>query len=281
MKRAIILLLLFFFQHIAFGQAIPYGDNPKAGKYINVGDAKLYYEVYGSGKPLLLLHGDTFGYISEFDQYIPLLAKHFKVIAAGMRGHGKSEIGTQKYSYQLFAEDAMAILKQERVDSVAVVGFSAGAITTYYLAAYHPEIVKMAVAMGGAIDTSGYRAGAIDGLRKYTGDDYEKMLPDLVQARKKLMPTPNSYNELIERLKDSWLQPVYVEEEKVKGIKCPVLTVGGDRDEYMQTEEFVRIYKLIPNSQLAIIPNCNHVGLIFNSKMFSSVVLPFLFDKKL
>ena len=100
-----------------------HGNNPKTGKYINVGDAKLYYEVYGSGRPLLMLHGDTFGYISEFDQYIPLLAKHYKVIAAGMRGHGKSEIGTKKYSYKLFAEDALAILKQEKVDSATVVGF--------------------------------------------------------------------------------------------------------------------------------------------------------------
>lgn len=279
MKKAFLLFALLIVGQISFGQTIPYGNNPKAGKYINVGDAKLYYEVYGSGRPLLLLHGDTLGYISEFDQYIPLLAKHFRVIAIAMRGHGKSEIGTKEYSYKLFAEDALAILKKENVDSVTVVGFSAGAITTYYLAAYYPEKVKKAVAMGGAIDTSGYRPGVIEELKKYTGDDFKKMLPDLVKSRKKLMPKPNSYNELIEKLKTSWLQPVYVEKEKVAAIKCSVLTVAGDRDDYMQTEEFVRIYKLIPNSQLAIIPNCSHVGLILDAKMFSAVVMPFLIGK--
>jgi pimeloyl-ACP methyl ester carboxylesterase len=274
-----LLLLVFFFGQSAISQVVPYGDNPQAGKFIIVGHARLYYEVYGSGQPLLLLHGDTFGYISEFDKYIPLLEKHFKVIVPAMRGHGKSEIGTKKYSYQLFAEDALAILKQEAVDSAVVLGFSAGATTAYYLAAYYPEKVKKIVAMGGAVDTSSYRAGTIDELRKNTGDDYEKMLPELVNARKQLMPKPNSYNELIEKLKDSWLQPVYVKKEKLKNIKCPVLTVGGDRDDYMPVEKFVRIYNLIPNSQLAIIPNCGHVGLIIYPEMISMIVLPFLLEK--
>jgi pimeloyl-ACP methyl ester carboxylesterase len=118
MTRLLFLFLPFIFQQSANSQLVPYGDNSKAGKYITVSDAKLYYEVYGSGQPLLLLHGDTFGYISEFDQYIPLLAKQFKVIVPALRGHGKSDIGKKKFSYQLFAEDAAAILKQERANSV-------------------------------------------------------------------------------------------------------------------------------------------------------------------
>lgn len=279
MKQATFLLILFFSGYTSIGQIVPYGNNPLTGKYINVGDARLYYEVYGSGTPLLLLHGDTFGYISEFDQYIPLLAKYYKVIAPGMRGHGKSEIGTKKYSYKLFAEDAVAILKQEKADTAFVVGFSAGAITAYYLAAYYPERVKKVVAMGGAIDNSGYRSGVLEELKKYNGDDYEKMLPVLVKSRKELMPKQNSYNELIEKLKDSWLQPVYIEKEKAETIKCAVLTVAGDRDEYLPAEEFLRIYKTIPGSELAIIPNCNHVGLILDTAMFSSIIIPFLVRK--
>ena len=66
---------------------------------------------------------------------------------------------------------------------------------------------------------------------------------------------------------------------KLKNIKCPVLTIGGDRDDYMPVEKFVRIYHLIPNSQLAIIPNCNHVGLILYPEMLSMTVIPFLLKK--
>lgn len=280
MHKPVFLFSLLFFGQVGICQTIPYGNNPKAGKYVKVEDAKLYYEVYGAGRPLLLLHGDTFGYIAEFEQYIPLLARHFKVIAPGMRGHGKSELGTKKYSYKLFAEDALAVLRQEKIDSVTIVGFSAGAITAYYLAAYHPEQVKKVVAMAGALDSTAYRKEVWQQFKtRYTGDDFEKMLPELVKARKALMPKPNSYNELIEKLRDSWNEPVYVEKEIAAAIKCPLLTVAGDRDEYFKTESFVAIHNLIPYSQLAIIPNCNHVCLILYPEMFSTLVMPFLLQK--
>jgi pimeloyl-ACP methyl ester carboxylesterase len=190
MKKISVTIALGLLCCITFGQNIPYGDNPVAGRYLNVGDAKLYYEVYGIGSPILLLHGDTFGYIDEFSEYIPLLAKHFRVIAVGMRGHGKSELGTKPYSYKLFAEDAVSILKNETKDSVTVVGFSAGAITAYYLTAYYPEKVKKTVVLAGLLDSTGYRPTALEELKHLTGDDCEKMLPDLVKSRKALMPDP-------------------------------------------------------------------------------------------
>ncbi len=273
------LAILFFMAQSAFCQTVPYGNNPKAGKFIQVKDAHLYYEVYGSGEPLLLLHGDTFGYISEFEQYIPLLEKHFKVIIPALRGHGKSELGSKPYSYQLFAEDALAILNKEKVDSAIVVGFSAGATTAYYLTAHYPGRVKKTVAMGGAIGSMSLRDGILQKLQTNTGDDYEKMLPALVKERKKLMPKPDSYNELIEKLKASWLQTNYIEREKLQAIQSPVLTIGGDRDDYMRAEAFVEIQQLIPKSSLAIIPNRNHVGLILDPQMFSNVVIPFLLKK--
>jgi len=278
MKKTLLTITLGLLCCLVFGQNIPYGNNAVTGKYLNVGDAKLYYEVYGTGSPLLLLHGDTFGYIDEFTEYIPLLAKHFKVIAIGMRGHGKSEIGTKTYSYKLFAEDAVSILKNETKDSVTVVGFSAGAITAYYLTAYYPEKVKKTVVLGGLLDSSGYRLTALEELKHLTGDDCEKMLPDLVKSRKALMPEPNRYNDLIDKLRESWLQPVYVDKEKAAAIKSPVLIIGGDRDDYIKTEEFVRIYKIIPKSQLSIIPNCGHVELIMNPTIFANIVMPFLIN---
>lgn len=276
MKGFLLFTLFLFFRQSVSSQVINYGNNPQAGKYIRVEDATLYYEVYGTGKPLLLLHGDTFGYISEFEQYIPILAKKFKVIIPAMRGHGKSEIGIKKYSYKLFARDVLAILHKEGIDKVAVMGFSAGATTACYLAAHYPESIKKAVVLAGAIDTSSYKPGILADLINTTGDEYEQMLPELVKERKKLMPKPNSYNELIQKLKEAWLQPVYVEEVKLKEVKCPVLIVGGDRDEYMAVESFVRIQQLIPASQLAILPNCNHVGLLFYPEMVNLMVLPFL-----
>lgn len=276
MKRILFLLAFFILGCWVMAQTIPYGNNPATGKYLDVGDTKLYYEVYGAGKPLLLLHGDTFGYISEFDQYIPLLASHFRVIAVGMRGHGKSEIGKAAFSYALFAKDAVAVLNNETKDSATVVGFSAGATTAYYLAAYYTGKIKRVVAMAGALDKTNYRIGKIEEMKKLTGDDYEKMLPELVNERKALMPKPNSYNELIEALKISWLQPIYINKGKAAAIKCPVLIVAGDKDNYQPVESFVKVYRLIPGAQLAIIPGYSHVDLIRDPKMFSAIIMPFL-----
>src|SRR5688572_8741711 len=81
---------------------IPYGNNPAAGKYLQVDDAKIYYEVYGQGPPLLLLHGDFYGSIGEFEQYYPMLSKNFTVIAVGRRGHAQSEMGKQPFTVKLF-----------------------------------------------------------------------------------------------------------------------------------------------------------------------------------
>ena len=105
------------------------------------------------------------------------------------------------------------------------------------------------------------------------------MMPDFVKSRKALMPEPKKFNDFINKLKESWLQPIYVDKEKAAGIKCPVLIIGGDRDNYIKTEEFLRIYKIIPNSQLAIIPKCGHVGLILNPTMLTNIVIPFLTKK--
>ncbi|MEM9650200.1 MAG: alpha/beta hydrolase [Bacteroidota bacterium] len=276
MKGIAILLNLLLVSITSNAQSIPYGNNPAAGKYIETVTAKLYYETYGSGTPLLLLHGDTFGYIDEFAQYIPLLAENFKVIAVGMRGHGKSELGTNILSYKLFAEDAIAILKKEQHETALVMGFSAGAITAYYLAANFPDTVEKVVALGGMTDSSGYFPASFEQLRTLTAEDCEKLLPDLVAARKALMPRTHTYEELIEALRASWLLPTYMDREKVASIKCPVLNIGGDSDHYIDPVGLADTHNTIPKSQLAIIPNCGHVGLIMKPDMIKTLVIPFL-----
>src|SRR5688500_7805705 len=80
--------------------AIPYGANPKAGQYANAGDAKIYYEVYGKGKPIVVLHGGIFGSTYEMHQFIDSLKKTHQVIAVSTRGHGKSELGTDSITYE-------------------------------------------------------------------------------------------------------------------------------------------------------------------------------------
>jgi len=122
MKKWLIAALLGLIPGANAGHAqtsVPYGNNPTAGHYYNVGDADLYYELYGQGKPVVLLHGGLFGYIDEYEFLIPKLAQTHQVIAIGTRGHGKSAIGNKPFSYRQLADDAYQVIRQLRTGSVA------------------------------------------------------------------------------------------------------------------------------------------------------------------
>jgi pimeloyl-ACP methyl ester carboxylesterase len=275
-KTICILGILIFLSQKTNAQNELYGSNDKAGHYVDVGDAKIYYEVYGQGRPLILLHGGLYGYIDEYKEYIPTLSRHFKVIAIALRGHGRSEIGTKSMSYKLLAEDAIAVLKNESKDSAIVIGFSDGAIAAYVMSAEYCDKIRKVVAIGGGLQLSGYRPEGLDWLKSFTPESFNKSNPDFIQARKKIMPQPDRWNEFLGKMKIVWSEPIWVSSEKAGKIKCPVLTIGGDRDDFLTTDQFLQTYKAIPNSQLAIIPNSGHVESMTNPFVFKDIIMPFV-----
>lgn len=166
-----ILLFLFMMQClIAFSQKespaqarkIPYGNNSIAGHYVQAGDAKIYYEVYGKGKPVVLLHGGIMGSIDEMHQFIDSFSKNYQVIAVSTRGHGKSEIGQGPVTYEGKANDVMAVINAVTRDSLIVLGFSDGAYTGYKLASMYPERVKKLIAIGAGEQVPGLRKVVFD-----------------------------------------------------------------------------------------------------------------------
>jgi len=266
--------LLLFFAVAGYAQ-VPYGNNPAAGKYFNVGDANIYYEEYGSGPTLVLLHGGIFGYIDEFSEVIPTLSKHYRVVAIATRGHGKSGLGSKPLSYKLFADDAYKVIKHITGDSVLVVGFSDGADLAYYLAAEHPATVKKLVAAGGNF-------GATD----FTGDDktfndslnaawFAKNMAQFVAERKKLMPEPARFDEFVNKLADVWRENVYVTPETVKAIQCPTLIAAGQNDG-CPIEHYVALYRLLTKGQMAIIPGSDHLVFVHKPALMAELITTFL-----
>ncbi|WP_432328503.1 alpha/beta fold hydrolase [Mucilaginibacter sp. P25] len=128
--------------------AIPYGNNLKAGHYLNTGNARVYYELYGKGKPFVILHGGVFGSTYEMGRFIDSLSKNYQVIAISTRGHGKSEMGTTEPTYEQKANDVNAIVSAVTKDSAIVLGFSDGGYTGYYLAGLFPDKVKKLITIG-------------------------------------------------------------------------------------------------------------------------------------
>ncbi len=243
-------------------KTVLYGANPAAGHSLRVDDANIYYETYGSGgTPLVLLHGGLYGYIEEFGGLIEELSKHRRVIAIATRGHGKSDIGTKPFSYALFANDALAIIRHETSRKIDVLGFSDGAVTSYTLASAHPELIRRLVAIGGPRKLADWTPSAQAAFRNAKPSDVERDSPQFVSERKKLMPQPERWLEFNEKLNAMWAGPVYVTDEQIQSIRIPTLIVAGDHDPYNQIPKFVELFQLLPKGELAIIPGCGHVVL--------------------
>jgi pimeloyl-ACP methyl ester carboxylesterase len=126
---------------------IDYGSNPAAGKYVDVNDIKVYYEVYGEGEPLLLLHGNG-GSIENFTYQIPELSKHFKVIAVDSRAQGRTSDSDQEISYALMASDMSELIDKLNLGKVNVVGWSDGGNIGLELAYAHPDKVLKVITVG-------------------------------------------------------------------------------------------------------------------------------------
>jgi pimeloyl-ACP methyl ester carboxylesterase len=179
---------------------VQYGNNPDAGQFLRVGDAKIYYEVYGHGPPVALLHGGLFGYIDEFSTLIPLLARSYTVIAIALRGHVKSETGEKRFSHPLFAEDSAAIIRHVTKDPVSLVGFSSGAIASYYLTLGHRNMVKKLVAVGATIASKEVAPATTAKEEPFpTPAELEKMAPKLVARRRKLYADPLDWDLLVRK----------------------------------------------------------------------------------
>src|ERR1700733_6932213 len=256
---------------------LSYGANPAAGHSLQVDDANIYYETYGSGgTPLVLLHGGLYGYIEEFGGLIEELSKHRRVIAIATRGHGKSDIGTKPFSYVLFAQDALAVIRHETGGKIDVLGFSDGAVTSYTLASAHPELIRRLVAIGGPRKLADWTPSAQAEFRNAKPSDVERDSPQFVSERKKLMPQPERWLEFNEKLNAMWAGPVYVTDEQIQSIRIPTLIVAGDHDPYNQIPKFVELFQLLPKGELAIIPGCGHVVLDCKGQFTITAVEAFL-----
>jgi pimeloyl-ACP methyl ester carboxylesterase len=250
---------------------IPYGANPKAGHYVDAGDAKIYYEIYGKGQPLVMLHGGILGATYDFAQLIDSLSKRFQVIAISTRGHGKSELGTTSFSYKQRANDALAVIKAVTKDSVIVFGFSDGGYTGYELASMYPERIKKLIITGAS-----ERNPSMSFKLTFTLEDAFKMDSAFIKQQRALMPEPGRLQEVFSTVGDFYNNHLVVDSALLSAIKCPVLIMAGDHDPFNSAQHVVNAAKMLPNSALAIIPNATHAAFSDNFPAVWACILPFL-----
>lgn len=244
---------------------IIYGYNKPAGNYINTRGAVIYYEVYGAGPPLLLLHGNG-GSINSFAAVIPLLAKHYKVIAVDTRAQGNSkDDGRQAFTYELFAQDMKVLLDSLGLKNVAVVGWSDGGIIGLLLSSKHPEYVSKLVTMGANLnpDDTSIRASIL----QQTGKDILKM-----QKRN----DPGERNIL--KLMQLMLAEPHIDPASLQQITAKTLVMAGEKDVVLEQHTRL-IASAIPGAALKILKGQSHWVVTENPELFTREVLNFLLEE--
>jgi pimeloyl-ACP methyl ester carboxylesterase len=240
---------------------VNYGDNPAAGHYLATRGIRMYYETYGDGEPLLMLHING-GSINVFANQIPYFAKDYRVIAVDTRAHGKTVDARDSLTFEQMADDFNALLDSLHLQQCYVIGWSDGGISGLLLAIRHPEKVKKLVVSGPNLwpDTTGLEPFIWHWLER-TADSMHR-----------LPPTPKNKNDL--KIAELDLKEPHMTLQQLHAIKCPTLVMGGDHDA-IPSYHLWQIYKNIPNSDLWIVPNSGHFVAVYKKDYFNVVVSDF------
>lgn len=220
------------------------------GNYANVNGIKMYYEIYGEGKPLVLIHGGGSTIQTTFGKILPALAQRYKIIAVELQAHGRTGDRDAPESFTQDADDVAALLQQLNVSKASVFGFSNGASTTMQIAIRHPQLVDKIVVVAGAYKREGFIPGFFDGFKGVTLETMPKGLRDaFLKVNPDSAALLNMFNKDVARMatfKD-W------NDEDLKSIKAPALIINADKDVILP-EHALNMSQLIPNARLIILP---------------------------
>jgi pimeloyl-ACP methyl ester carboxylesterase len=263
--------ILFLFIALSFTPAlkaqpglkpIPYGNNKEAGNFISVTGVKIYYEVYGEGAPLVLIHGNG-GNIAYMKPQIEYFDKKYKVIVMDCRGRGNSELGNDSLTYMQMTKDIIAILNYLHLDSTYIIGRSDGGIIALMMAIYYPDKVKKVAA---------FAANLTPDTTALYSFFYNEVINDRKQADAMMAKKDTSQNwkVLQQRNRLMEFQP-HISAGDLHRIKCPVLVLSTDRD-IIREEHTLFIYSNISKANLCIFTGENHYVTKNNPELFNAVV---------
>ncbi|MDF3029015.1 MAG: Arylesterase [Fluviicola sp.] len=262
MKQFVALVALVLISFLGFSQPdpVPYGSNKAVGKFLRINGVNLYYEIYGTGEPILLIHGNGTG-IKGWSSQIAHFSKKYQVVAVDCRGRGQSELGTDSLTYIQQASDLAKLLTELKLENVTVIGKSDGAIIGLLMAIYYPGTMKQLVSYGANAEPDGLYPETANGIHS-----------DRVKAEEMLAKGDSTKNWKLEQQKYRMMefQP-HITAEDLKKISIPVLVMSCDRD-VIKEEHTFWIYRNIRFSSLSISPGEVHRFPTLNPDLFNSIV---------
>lgn len=243
---------------------------PSAQGLVHLKDSKVYYEVYGTGKPIVLLHGAFMTISTNWSQLIPELSKNRKVIAIELQGHGHSPYSDRKFDHAILAADVAKVMDYLKIEHAAVLGYSFGGAVAYQFAIQYPKRLDELVIISATYKSKGWMPEINKAFQKMKPALFENS--PMQQAYEAVAPDKTKWTKFLEQMISLAQQPYDLGDANIAKISSPVLLIAGDNDG-LDEIELVKTYQLLggavvgdfgqmPKSQLAIIPGQSHVSLI-------------------
>lgn len=278
--KSLLILMITIITSQVCGQKV----KPSESGYAPANGSKVYYEVYGKGKPIVLLHGAFMTIDTNWGQLIPELSKNRKVIAVELQGHGHTPFSERKLSHTALASDVTEVMNYLKIDKADVAGYSFGGAIAYQLAIQSPERLNKLVIISSTYKNSGWLPEV--------NNAFKGMKPELFMnspmhtAYDAVAPDKTKWTKFLEQMIATAGQPFDLGDDNISKISAPVLIIAGDNDGLDKTE-LSKTYKLLgggvsadmgpmPKSQLAIVPGQNHVSLMMQTATILNYLNSFL-----
>ena len=257
------------------------------GNYAAVNGLRMYYEIHGSGDPLILLHGGV-GAIEMFGEVLPLLAEGRQVIAVELQAHGRTGDVNRPLSLESMADDVAALIEHLGLEKADVMGYSLGGGVALRTAIQHPEVVRKLVVVSIPFRRDGWYPEVLAGMGQMGPEAAEPMKQTpMYQLYSSVAPKPEDWPVLLTKLGEL-LRQDYDWSEDVATIEAPTMIVVGDADS-VRTTHVVEFFELLgggkadagwdgsgmSKARLAILPATTHYNIFF-SPTLASTVTPFL-----
>ncbi len=275
------------FLQAMFVSAFVSAQQPPTTGYAPVNGLKMYYEIHGSGEPVVLLHGAFMTIPNNWTGWIGELSKTRKVIAVEMQGHGRTADIKRDFSSENFADDVAALLDHLKIPSADLIGYSMGGGVALQCAIRHPEKVRKVVSISAVFRHDGWVKGALDAFPQLTSVRF-KGTP-VETGYKELSPTPDEFPNFVKRVAAMAVKPYDFGADKLEATKAPMFFIHGDADG-VRLEHISEMFRLKGGelfgdmrprsaSRLAILPNTTHVTLMNRMPVIVPMVSDF-FDAK-
>lgn len=218
--------------------------------YKKVNGIRMYYEIYGSGKPLVLIHGGGSSFMFDYKEIILRLKNQFQLIGIDLQNHGMTEHRDIPETFEQDAHDVAALLKEINIEKASFLGFSNGGSTVMQIAHLYPEIVEKLIVASALFKRSGMMDGFFESMEEVTLDSMPEPLKiNFLNLNPDFSALENMFKKDSGRMKSfqDWNENI------LKGITSPTLFISGDKD-VIKPEHVVEMWRLVEGSQLMILP---------------------------